>query len=307
MSIYRILTLDGGGLRGVITTAILKRIVSEPGCEAFLDNIDLVAGTSTGGLIALGIANKTPLEDIHNLYLQRGDNIFDDSFFDNIKDVGKLFGADYKTRGLKKELVRMFGATKLGALKKRVLIPSFDLENKSKTANSRAWKPKLFHNFVGAGNDRAESVVNVGLYTSAAPTFFPSVDGYIDGGVYANNPSMCALAQSQQRKYKPTPALPEIRLLSLGTGEVTEYIPKMVNDWGYAQWAKPLLSLMMDGVAGIADYQCQQLLGDHYHRLSPLLNKNYKIDDHKRIKQMEKVGIAADINKTVKWIKQNWM
>jgi hypothetical protein len=306
MARYRILTIDGGGLRGVIATTMLKRIVSEPGLEGFLDQIDLVAGTSTGGLIALGIANKTPLATIHNLYVERGDNIFKDSLLDNIRDLGKIAGADYDIRRLKKELIPVFGTKTLGELKTRVLIPSFDLDNGAASVQDRTWKPKLWHNFVGPGSDRQASVVDVGLYTSAAPTYFASVDGYIDGGVFANNPSMCALGQAQDVRYSPTPKIDEIDLFSLGTGVTREYIPKKKLDWGYAQWAKPLVTLIMDGVAGIADYQCQQLLREHYHRLSPVLNKNYRIDDHRQMGAMVAFAESLDLSTTFSWLKSHW-
>lgn len=306
MARYRILTIDGGGLRGIIATTILKRIVNQPGLSGFLDQIDLIAGTSTGGLIALAIANKTPLDSIHNLYLDRGDNIFRDSFFDNVRDLGRIVGADYDIKRLKKELIPVFGNTTLGELKKRVLIPSFDLDNEASSVRERTWKPKLWHNFVGPGNDRTATAVDVGLYTSAAPTYFASVDGYIDGGVYANNPSMCALGQSQDVRYSPTPNMNDIDLFSLGTGVTREYIPKKKLDWGYAQWAQPLVTLIMDGVAGIADYQSQQLLREHYHRLSPVLDRNYRIDDHRQLGAMVDFAEQVDLTDTFAWLAAHW-
>jgi hypothetical protein len=79
---------------------------------------------------------------------------------------------------------------------------------------------------------------------------------------------MCALAQTQDQRYEPTPLLGDIVLLSLGTGTNLQYIKGQVHDWGYAQWVKPLINLMLDGTAGIADYQCRQILDARYHRLA---------------------------------------
>ena len=147
------------------------------------------------------------------------------------------------------------------------------------------------------------------MYTAAAPTYFPSVDGYIDGGVYANNPAMCALAQTQDKRYRPTPSLDEVELLSLGTGTSLFYIRGKTLDWGYAQWIKPLISLMLDGISGIADYQCQQMLRDRYHRLAPVFPPDVSIpmDDVKKIPYMIQFAEGLDLRKTVSWMRRHWM
>jgi len=167
-----------------------------------------------------------------------------------------LRGADYDIKPLRRELKRLFGDTTLGQLKKRVLISAFDLDDEKPDPAKRTWKPKLFHNFPGPNNDRAFLSADVGLYTCAAPTYFPSVDGFTDGGVYASNPAMCALAQTQDSRYLP-PSIDDVLLLSIGTGTSLQYIKGKSHDWGYAQWVKPLINLMLDGTAGIADYSMQ--------------------------------------------------
>lgn len=306
MAKYRVVSIDGGGIRGLVTTILLQKIIATPGLENFLDSIDLVAGTSTGGLLALGIADQINLAQIRDLYVEKGPKIFDDSWLDDLVDLGKLRGADYDTKPLRRELQNLFGDATLGQLRKRVLITTFDLDNEDPV--NRTWKPKLFHNFPGLSNDRASRVVDVGLYTSAAPTYFPSVDGYIDGGVYANNPAMCALAQTQDSRYSPTPALDEVLLLSLGTGTSLQYIKGKTNDWGYAQWVKPLINLMLDGVAGIADYQCRQILGDSYHRLAPVFPAGLTVpmDEIDKIPYMIEFSEALPIDATIDWLTRTW-
>ena len=306
MAKYRVVSIDGGGIRGLVTTILLQRIIATPGLENFLDSIDLIAGTSTGGLLALGIADQLNLAQIRDLYVEKGPKIFDDSWLDDLVDLGKLRGADYDTKPLRRELQNLFGDATLGQLRKRVLITTFDLDNEDPV--NRTWKPKLFHNFPGLSNDRASRVVDVGLYTSAAPTYFPSVDGYIDGGVYANNPAMCALAQTQDSRYSPTPALDEVLLLSLGTGTSLQYIKGKTNDWGYAQWVKPLINLMLDGVAGIADYQCRQILGDSYHRLAPVFPAGVTVpmDEIDKIPYMIEFSEALPIDATIDWLTRTW-
>jgi patatin-like phospholipase/acyl hydrolase len=308
MSKYRVVSIDGGGIRGLVTIILLQRIVATPGLENLLDSIDLIAGTSTGGLLTLGIARPIDLAKIRDLYVTKGPKIFDDSWLDDLVDLGKLRGADYDIRPLRRELNKLFGKTTLGQLNKRVLIAAFDLDNEDSDPAKRTWKPKLFHNFPGPNNDRTSLAVDVGLYTSAAPTYFPSVDGYIDGGVYATNPAMCALAQTQDGRYSPTPPLDDVLLLSLGTGTSLQYIKGRSHDWGYAQWVKPLINLVLDGTTGIADYQCRQMLGERYHRLAPVFDVGTTVamDDIDKIPYMIGFAQAFPIDETINWLKQFW-
>jgi len=309
MSKYRILSLDGGGIRGIITATILQRLNAEQRLAGWLDSTDLIAGTSTGGLLALGLAHGLAPEQIRQFYETKGHKVFDDSWLDNLVDLGQVMGAQYNNKNLERELERLFGQTTLAQLKTKVLITAFDLDNESTDPTRRTWKPKLFHNFAGRDSDGAELAYKVGLYTSAAPTYFPSIDGYIDGGVYANNPSMCALTQSQDRRIPGRPALSDVALLSLGTGTSLVYIPDQRLDWGYAQWVQPLISLMLDGVAGIADYQCHKLLAERYHRLAPVFppGVSLPLDAVKRIPDMIQFAESVDLSATVKWLRKHWM
>lgn len=310
MATYRILSIDGGGIRGIVTTVLMERLNTTPGLEGFLDSVDLIAGTSTGGLLALGIARGLQLDEIRDLYVDDGPDIFDDSWLDDLLDLGKLRGADYKIAPMRRVFKRVLGEeTTLGQLRKRVLITAFDMDNEKPNELERTWKPKLFHNFPGAGNDRNQLAYKVGMYTAAAPTYFPSVDGYIDGGVYANNPSMCALAQTQDTRYRPTPPIDEVILLSLGTGTSLYYIRGKTLDWGYAQWIKPLISLMLDGISGIADYQCSQMLRERYHRLAPVFPPDVSIpmDAVDKIPYMIRFAEGLDLRSTARWMKRRWM
>jgi patatin-like phospholipase/acyl hydrolase len=308
---YRVLSIDGGGIRGVVPAVIMQRLAATAGLEDFLDRADLIAGTSTGGLLALGLARGLDLEAIRGLYVDRGPEIFDDTWWDDLLDLGKLRGADYKTAPMRRVLKEVLGEdTTLGQLEKHVLITAFDLDNEHGNDRKRTWKPKLFHNLRGRNSDRSELAWKVGLYTAAAPTFFPSVDGYVDGGVYAANPSMCGLAQTQDRRYFDPPVpLDDLVLLSLGTGTSLLYIRGKVHDWGYAQWIKPLISLMLDGSTGIADYQCHQMLRERYHRLAPVFPPDVSIpmDDVDRIPYMIEFADGLNLGRTVDWLGTHWM
>jgi uncharacterized protein len=150
MARFRILSLDGGGIRGLISSILLIRLNREKGLEGWLERADLLAGTSTGALIALLLAKGLGLEEIRALYHDTSRDIFDDSWLDDVKDVGTLLGAQYHSDGLKRHLQRMLGKARLRDLKKRVLITAFDLDNEHPRPEKRRWKPKLFHNFPGA-------------------------------------------------------------------------------------------------------------------------------------------------------------
>lgn len=305
---YRILSLDGGGIRGLISTIVLMRLSREKGLGGWLERAQLLAGTSTGALIALALARGLALEEILALYHDKAGAIFDDSWLDNVKDAGTLLGAQYRSEGLQRELRRLFGGARLRDLKKRVLVTAFDLDNQDPSPARRRWKPKLFHNFPGSDSDGAMRVWKVGLYTCAAPTYFPTVDGYVDGGVFANNPSMCALAQSQDARIGRTAPLEDVVLLSLGTGSSLIYVKGARHDWGYAQWAQALLGMMFDGTIGIADFQCRQMLGRHYHRVAPSFapGKAFDLDSVDRIAEMVAFANQVDLAPAAKWLRRYW-
>ena len=308
MARYRILSFDGGGIRGVVSATLLEGLVGK--FPELVDSADLIAGTSTGGIIAIGLAAGMSPTELRQLYEDRGKVIFDDSLWDDIVDLGGLTGADYSTDGLSEELEKVLGDKKLSQLNKHVLIPTFDLDNEDPDPKKRSWKPKFFHNFPGEDSDGEELARRVAMYTSAAPTYFPSVDGYIDGGVIANNPSMAALAQTQDKRVlDPPPKLSDIRLLSFGTGKSLTYIQGSQNDWGYAQWARPLISLMLEGSMGVADYQCRKMLGEEgYYRVDVTFDPDhsYPLDDVSKIPKLKQHAQSYDPQEVENWLSANW-
>lgn len=305
---YRILSLDGGGIRGVMTAIVLERL--EQAVPGWLERADLLAGTSTGGILALGLAFGLTPTDLRKLYELEGKKIFDDSWLDNVRDVGRLIGAEYDNRALARRLQQVFGNARLADLKKRVLIPSFDLDNEKPDPRERSWAPKFFHNFPGPDSDGDQLVWKVALYTSAAPTIFPTVDGYVDGGVVANNPAMAAVAQTRDRRCfrRPWP-LEKLVLLSIGTGRAPQWIKGRRLDWGYAQWARPLIGILMEGLTGVADYQCRQLLGGRYHRIQPVLSPRrlVPLDDARQIPELVRWAEALPLTATVDWLRSRWL
>jgi uncharacterized protein len=310
MAKFRILSIDGGGIRGIVSVVLLQRLSREAGVEGWLDNVQLIAGTSTGGLIALALAAGKSLAEIRDMYVTKGADIFHRSVFRAIANMGSILGAKYDIANLERVIKPFLGeTTTLGNLK-RVLIASFDLDSGPNYPGGRRWKPKLFHNFPGEDSDANELAYKVGLYTSAAPTYFQPADGFVDGGVYAANPSMCALAQTQDTRIKGGgPRLDEIVLFSLGTGVSLKYIEPMHPDWGDAQWIEPLLAIMLDGVSGIADFECGQLLRDRYLREAPVFppGTDVPMDAVDQIPFMIDFASSVDLTKAAAWLRATWI
>ncbi|HEX6303681.1 MAG TPA: patatin-like phospholipase family protein [Anaerolineales bacterium] len=300
MPSYHILSMDGGGIRGLLTIIIIQRLeAAHPG---FLDQIDLFAGTSTGGILALGLAYGLSPQRIRGLYETSGRRVFADTILDDIRDLGKLIGADYSLDALKEELSKEFGTHTLGDLDKKVLVTTFDLDNKpDNPLKIRTWKAKFFHNFSNADSDAHEKIVDVALRTSAAPTYFPIYQGYIDGGVVATNPSVSALAQALHPE-TGNREIHDLVLLSIGTGISPRYLSQLDADWGLAQWAPHLVGLMLEGGAGLADYQSRQILGERYLRVNPVLPVPIDLDGVEQIPLLQDIANQVDIQPTLDWL-----
>jgi hypothetical protein len=304
MPAYRILALDGGGIRGLYTAVLLDRLSDQvPG---FTDRADILAGTSTGGILALGLAKGITVKDLINLYEENGSAIFSRTLWHEIRDLGDLTGSKYDDDGLTRIIQDKFGEGTLDDLLPRhVLVPSFDLDNQALPPAPRLWKPKFFHNFKGSDSDGREKIADVALRTSAGPTYFPSYQGYVDGGVVANNPAMAALAQAidpgtggQQ--------LADLRIFSVGTGIAPQFVSGDKLDWGLAQWAPVLVNMMIEGMMGVADYECARLLGDKYFRLGPVLPFPAPLDCVDKIPSLIAYAQRVDIAEAVKWLQANF-
>lgn len=294
---YRILSFDGGGIRGVLSASLLKELTEREGVSGFMDNLDMVAGTSTGGLIALMAAHGLTPDEIVDLYIELGPYIFHRPWWREIPILSffmDMSWARYDNTALKTKLEKIFDPDRrLGDLGKKVLIPSFNLDGQ--VNGKRMWKPKFFHNFDIVGdNDKDVLVVDVALATSAAPTYFPIYKNYVDGGVVANNPSLSALLQAiyrpsipeRDQRAKVPNNLSEIALLSIGTGKFEKYEAVDNPDWGLYHWGKVIGDLVTSNLTGMSSWQCKRLLGQQYHKLNPFSEKPISLDDIKAIPDM---------------------
>lgn len=301
---FHIMSFDGGGLRGIFASRALFRLSHV--VPDVIRDVDMYAGTSTGAIIAVLLSFGMNPEEIFDLYQENIEKIFADNVIDDVRDLGKVIGADYSLEPLDEILTARLGNMTIGDLKKPTLVVSFALDGV--LDGVRTWKPKIMHNIAERGKenpDCALKLVDVILRSVAAPTYFPSYQGHIDGGVAANDPAMCAISQALDRRGLGIP-LDALRVLSFGTGKGSSYISGD-HDWGLAQWAKPMVDILMDGNMGMARYQAKAILGDRYHRLNGSFGEAISLDD---IRDVPKLIAGADnlsLADAISWVASVWL
>ena len=272
---YRILALDGGGVRGIVPAVILAELearTKRPVAELF----DLVAATSTGAIVGLALlrpgADGKPARtarEVANFYESVTTSVFRRTWAQRIESGGGFLKAKYKADALERELQREFGDINLSSAVRDVLITSYDL---------RAREPYLFKSrLMQVGTQGDQPMWLVARSTSAAPTYFRPrrvTDGgrelfLVDGGVVANNPAMCAYAEARRLMQDAKIARQDITVLSIGTGAIAfDYASPSTLEGGNIAWAKPLFDIVLDGQEDAVDYQMSQLLrADRYFRL----------------------------------------
>ena len=151
------------------------------------------------------------------------------------------------------------------------------------------------------------------LRSAAAPTVFPSHNGYIDGGMVANNPSTAAISYALGHA-QPRPTLEDISVLSLGTGLSPSMINYDTQAWGVVQWmlnpfrapSAPLLNILLDGVVEADAMMSHRLLAPRYFRLNPPLARPTPLDDWKAIPDLIKIAEDFDLEPTFEWIEKQW-
>lgn len=291
----RILAVDGGGVGGIIPAKIIERLSQN---SDFIKNVDLVAGTSTGGLIALGLAlGKSPAE-LSNLYLENAKDIF--SRANRRYMLLRGIYAKYNPRGLRSVLEKIAGGKKVSDLHaKKLMVPVTAIERSDKKHRPAGIFISTAYQILNNSNEEKYwsshwDCVDLGLATSAAPSFFPSHEVNLngeswncwDGGVVANNPAMAAAGeilrlhlaeQSNQEAREDYNFMPDIRLLSIGTGLRQIDIPN--GDRGVFRTVRPLISGLLDTAVGSAAFLMRQFLGKKSIRVNMPLNNDYSLDD----------------------------
>ena len=313
---FRILSVDGGGIRGLVPALVLlrleQRLAKLTGEKRPLsDYFHLFAGTSTGGLISLGLTAPDPGnpgqpkmdgERLVSLYRDRGPKIFPPRFRLLRILRGYLF-PKWSNRGLLRAVEADIGPAPLSSALRDLVIVAYDMTDH---------KPRFFKRWTAREANRPDPTMgDAAMATSSAPTYLPpwELDGkaLVDGGVFAANPTVAAIAEALKRQTdEPARLLPhELFVVSLGTGFYkAELPPRTLRSWGSLAWIKPrgsepaLLRAMLDGQTASADQWAHMILnhepgdpppsrgefghGPRYFRLESELATDFEMDDARR-------------------------
>lgn len=298
----RILALDGGGIKGAFAAAFLETIEEATG-KRIAEHFDLIAGTSTGGIIALGLGLGMSAREITQFYVNDGPRIFDQynpldshglssrltSLLRSRKNSGKqIIAPKYDATELRKALNRAFQSKRLGDSVVRLIVPAYHADKEDVYVFKTRHHPRL-------QMDWKESAVNVALATAAAPTYFqahsmPSGVPLIDGGIWANNPAGLAAVEARSvLGWKDD----DLFIVRLGCTEEVLDIPV---DTGYAGLLQKSTQLFMQGQSRGADGTAM-LLSDHcqesprYFSYQPKVSSGkFKLDGVEMIDRLRGLG-----------------
>ncbi|WP_426752688.1 patatin-like phospholipase family protein [Myxococcus sp. Y35] len=350
---HRVLSMDGtsiSGGEGYVTAGMLKSLRATMDArgdrQPLLDDVELFVGTSAGAFNAAFLASHE----------------HPDAAFPKILDFwGEVVAMNRKAVSLGRTALALtgnsslldssymrdffcsyFGATlRLGDLKRKVALPSFQLDGQRKAL--RTWKAKVFHN-TGSANDpdNDELVVDVLMRSGSPPLSYPIYQGmreqgsgYVDGGIFANNPSLVGLAQiinnitrkSREEKVETLetepPDLTNILMLSVGNGCTSSYLtPHFCNgtaNWGFSKWLLDfhdpmvLVKMMLEAGSDAADYQCRMILRKKYFRLNPVVDDSLSAANTQQVESTVQSLVStqstlAQLNRAETWLgKSGWL
>lgn len=305
----KILSIDGGGIRGYIPALILEKLSAlldqESGNGHLFSAFDIIAGTSSGSLTALGIAapdrkkenggygNKPgyTMTDIVNIYETCRTDIFPERPLEGLGKVKQIFHEKYDSSGLEKVLEGLFGERTMKDCLTNVLIASFDILSN---------KPVII------SNDDDFYMKDVSRGSSAAPTFFePAVIEsiskkkkycMIDGAMSANNPAMFAYIKARIK----FPGADKFIIFSIGTGQSRSfYNYEQIKNWGFVDWilptnGTPIYSIMSRAQEGCVTMQLSNIPGVEYYRINPFLEGESLKIDNVSFENMKKLKAAAE-------------
>ncbi|MCH9664383.1 MAG: AMP-binding protein [Gammaproteobacteria bacterium] len=303
MSHYNILSLDGGGIRGVMTTRIVswveEQLQQASGSKdtRLIDFFDFFIGTSTGGLMTCcylmpdddGTRPRYSAKDVEDLYRNLGDKVFSLNLWQKVSRGHGITSAKYPAKDIEQILNDNFGDLQLNQLLRPCIISAYDMRRNKRLLfrQHRATKSPV-DNFYVRDICRA---------TTSAPTYFPpclikslSGDEYlcVDGGVIGGNPVLSGY--SELRRVDSRARASGMNLLSLSTGNYVEkYDEKDVMGWGKLEWYRPLVNLMVNNNILNADFQMKMIFRENpnnYMRVDPVLDA----------KELSRIDLASQEN-----------
>jgi patatin-like phospholipase/acyl hydrolase len=284
---FRILSLDGGGIRGLYSAAVLAHLEKQTQ-KSLIAHFDLVVGTSTGSIIALGLASGVPASDILAFYQKHGPVIFSRP----ATRVGRLFHPKYKNDALIRAIRDILGEHTLDDLKIPVCVPSYELSDGMPRVFKDNHHPDLHW---GGGLP----IWKIAAASSAAPTYFPAfqvdeADSHVDGGIWANNPIVVGIAEAVRYFDQP---LDHIAAVSIGTGcHAFRLSEKEARTWGLVGWGRRarILSLVMDAQARSAHHTAAMMLKrENYLRIDADLTTAMPLDEYQIARVLLERGAQA--------------
>lgn len=327
---YKILTIDGGGIRGMIPALLLAEIEKRTQKPIF-SLFDLIAGTSTGGILALGLtkprlntatADKlTQAEytaaDLSELFIEYGVEIFYEPLFEKI--LGPLedifLQPKYASTSRVEMLKQYFGDSLIENNLKEVFVTSYDIEQRIPILFTNKREKQQIESQRSRNLCAGFSLLDAALATSATPTYFPphrittdhNNNGFytlVDGGVFANNPAQLAIAEakmSSKQEANRVVDTKDILMVSLGTGSLTSVYPyNEVKNWGLLQWGRPLLNIMFDGSSEVVAGELERLFASNnpettssYYRFQTFLDTELEEIDKTTLRNIRELKIAA--------------
>jgi len=294
---FHILSLSGGGYKGLFTAVILEKLEEEFGCP-IAKKFDLLAGTSIGGIIALALANEIPAKKIKELFINDKNKIFGNASLSK----GYIFNSKYNNNRLRECLSEIFQETKIGELKHRIIIPTINYTKGStqllKTPHHKDFKMDL-----------KWPLVDAALATSAAPIYFPvfksEYGNFIDGGIVANHPGFFAYMEAiHYLEIKPE----NIIQLHIGTTEHKVMASGRENliKTGLLSWKEKLLELFFSCQEQSTEQILSFILQDRYYSINSLSdNEQNKILSMDNISEIAQDLLVQKGNEAVKQFQGN--
>lgn len=296
-STFNILSFDGGGIRGALSIRLLEKIQTIN--SDIIKNTNMISGTSTGSLIALGLAYGISAKEISNLYCKENlEYIFDKSY-------SIISKPKYENKHLKEVLLSVFPENlKLRDLGKLVIIPSFYLGD-----NNNSWKAMFYNNIPNSPTEDFR-VIDVAMASSAAPVFFQSYESHIDGGIIATDPSLASIIYSIDEDLGKK--IKNIRLLSFGTGYYYDSIKEDTSEWCAIDWVTskdpdlPIITVTLEGISQVSQIFSKKLLDDNYYKINPKMDRYIAMDDVKELQYLKELANEYDITECINWINNKW-
>lgn len=286
---FQVLALDGGGAKALFTAHVLARLEQDLGVSV-RDSFDLIAGTSAGGIVALGLgAGLTPSEIVGH-YEELVMTVFPAARRRLWRRPRQLAAPIYDGDALRTALTKVLGERLLGGSTKRLVVPAWDVQRGAVHIFKTPHHTRL-------ARDWRIPMVDIAMATSAAPLYFPAarVDGHrlIDGGVWANNPSVVAIAEAVSVLHVP---LSSIRVLNVGTIDQLTNHPKRRDRGGLLQWAKPITPLILSAGSRGGQGMAEHLIGKSaYTRFDALVPGGlYALDS---ADPNDMAGLAASVSR----------